>query len=149
MYFPPITGMSNIVPCPINVCQPLRDLNRLAVSHKVPRSRDNTYSVRFQKHGPKYLISNGRYCYSLPKWFHLAKFQKQISKSVAFLPQYVNIIEAVGQQLVLITVVCLFAPRTISNIGSLINRHIVYPIVLMFRINAHIIEILYRIIKCG
>jgi hypothetical protein len=146
MYFPPITGMSDIAPGPINVRQPLNGLKRLAVYHSVPRSRDNTYSVRFKKHCPEYLIANGRYRYSLPKWVHLDQFQKQISKRTACLPQYVHIIEAVGQQLFLITkkfVFLLLIP--FRKLGSLLPRHIVYPIVFGVGIRAHIIQILCRI----
>jgi len=33
MYFPSITGMSNIIPRPTDVIQPLKGLKRVAVSH--------------------------------------------------------------------------------------------------------------------
>ena len=61
-----ICGMNNIGPSPTNVRQPLKSINRLAVSHSVTRSRDNTWSVSIQKHRPEHLIEYGRYFYSLP-----------------------------------------------------------------------------------
>ena len=59
MDFPPITGMNNIS-SPPKIRQPLKTLNRLRIPQTVTRSRDNTYSVGFQKHGPEHLIANGR-----------------------------------------------------------------------------------------
>jgi hypothetical protein len=148
MNFPLITDMSDIAPCSSNVHQPLKGFKRLAISDSVPRSRDNTYSVRFQKHCPEYLIANGRYCYSLPKWIHLDQLQKQISKSTARLPQYVHIIQAVGQKLFLITekfVFLLLIP--FRKLGSLLPKHIVYSLVFGVGIRAQIIQILFRIKK--
>jgi hypothetical protein len=150
MYFPPIIGMSDIAPGPTNVRQPLKGLNRLAVSHSVPRSRDNTYSARFQKHCPEYLIAYGSYRNSLPKWVHLDQIQKQISKSTACLPQYVHIIQAVGQKLFLITekfVFLLLIP--FRKLGLLLPRLIVYLIVFGVGIRAHIIQIFAVLKECG
>ena len=36
MYLPTISGMNYIVPCLTNIRQPLKSLNRLAVSYTVP-----------------------------------------------------------------------------------------------------------------
>jgi len=101
MYIPPITGMNNIVSRPTNIRPPLKGFNSLAVSYSVPSSRDNTYSIRFQEHRPENLIANGRYCNGLAEWVHFNQFQKQIAKCTACLPQYINIINAVGQELLI------------------------------------------------
>ena len=58
MNLPSITGMSIIVPSPTNIQEPLKSFNRLAMSHSVPCSRDNTYSVWFKKHCPELLTAN-------------------------------------------------------------------------------------------
>jgi hypothetical protein len=102
MNLPSITGMSNIVRCKTNIHQPLKSFNRLAMSHSVPCSRDNTYSVWFQKYCPEHLIANGRYSNSLTKGVHFDQFQKQIPKGTARMPQYIDIVHTVGQQLLLI-----------------------------------------------
>ena len=51
-YLPPINSMSNIASRSTNLRQLLKGFNRLAVSHSVPPSRDDTYSIWFQKHRP-------------------------------------------------------------------------------------------------
>jgi len=102
MYFPPITGMTNIVSCSTNVRLSLKGFNILAVSLSVPSSRDNTYNIWFQEHRPKHLIANGQYCNGLAKGVYFNQFQKQIPKCAACLPQYIDIISAVGQELLLI-----------------------------------------------
>jgi hypothetical protein len=116
-----ITGMSNIVPCPTNIRQPLKGFARLANTHSVPCSRDNTYSVWFQKHCPEHLIANGRYSDSLPKGVHFDQLQKQIPKRTTRLHQYIDIVHAVGQGLLLIAenfVFLLLIP--FQKLGSLI-----------------------------
>ena len=73
---PPISGVSNIVTCLTHVRQPLKCFNSLAVSRTVAPSQDNTHRIRFQEYGSEHLITNGRYCYSLPKGVYLNQFQK-------------------------------------------------------------------------
>ena len=117
MNFPRITGVSNIVTRPTNVHQPFKSLNSLAVSHTVAPSRDNTYRIRFQKHGPEHLIANGRYCNGLPRWVHLDQIQKQILKSTARLPQYIDVVHTVGQQFFPLDHLLSFNPHTRPKIG--------------------------------
>jgi hypothetical protein len=102
------------------VCQPLKTYNRLVVSHTVPISKDNTYSIWDHKHCPENLLENGRY-YSLPIGVHLNQFQKQIPKHTACLPQHMDVIHAVGKQFILIVesfVLLLLVPN--KKLGSLI-----------------------------
>jgi hypothetical protein len=39
--------------------EPLKGFNRLAVTHTVAVSRDETYSFRFQELGPEHLVADG------------------------------------------------------------------------------------------
>jgi len=94
---------------------------QLAISHSVRCSRDNTYSVNFQKLCPEHLIANGQYSNSLTKGVHFEKFQKKIPKRTARLPQYIDIVHAEGQELMLIAenfVFLLLIP--FQKLGSLI-----------------------------
>jgi len=95
---PSITSMNNIVSRPTNVRQPLKGLNRLAISHSVHSSRYNTYSVCFQKYCPEHVTANWRYSDVLPKWVHFDEIEKQFPKRTACLPQYIDIVHTVGQQ---------------------------------------------------
>jgi hypothetical protein len=76
MNIPPIAGMNYIVTSLANVRQPLNCFNRLAVSHAVTHSRDNTYSVRFKELCSENLIANGRFSNSLPKGGHFDQISK-------------------------------------------------------------------------
>jgi len=79
--------------------------------------RDNTYRIWFQKHGPVHLVAYGRYCNSLLKCVHLDQFQKQIPKITTCLPQYINVVHAVGQQFHPTLKNCPLTPRTKPKIG--------------------------------
>jgi hypothetical protein len=102
MDLPSITGMSNIVPSPNNIHQSLKSLNSLSISHSELRFRYNNYSVWFKEHCLEQLVANGRYSDSLPKGIHFDQFQNQIPKSTACLPQYIDIVNTVGHELLLI-----------------------------------------------
>jgi len=140
-----ITGMCNIVPCPTNICQPLKGFNRLSMSHSVPCSRDNTYSVLFQKHCPEHLIENGWYSFCLPKRVHFDQFQKQIPKRTC-LPQYIDIVHAGGQELLLIAETFIFLLLIpFQKLGLLIASHLVCPTERGFGIRTHIVQIVGRV----
>jgi hypothetical protein len=109
MNLPSITGMSIIVPCQTNIRQPLKGFNRLAISHSVPRSRDNTYSVWFQKYCPEHLNENLRYSDSLSIGVNFEQSQKRIPKCAACLLKYIDIVHTVGQKLLLIAEIFVFS----------------------------------------
>ena len=101
MNLPSISGMIIIFTFPTNIRQALKDFNNLVIFHSVPCSMDDTYSVLSQKHFPEHLIANGGYSVSMTKGFHFDQYQKEIPKPTACVPQYVNIVHAVGEELLL------------------------------------------------
>ena len=119
-----------------NIRQPLKSLNNMVVSYLVHRSRDNTSSVRFQKHRPEHVIANGRYSDSVPKGFHCEQFQKQISKCKTFLSHYIEIVHAVGQELLLIAESFLFCSSYHSKNLARSSLEKVCPTQSGFRIRA-------------
>ena len=70
------------------------------------------------------------------------QLQKQISKSIACLPHYFDIIYAVRQQFFLISENCVFLLLIpFQKLGTLITRHYVSPILIGVAKKAHTIQI--------
>ena len=147
--FPPVTGMRNITR-PTNVRQPLKRLNRVTIPHTVASSRYNTYRIWCQKHSPEHLIANGRYSNGLPKGVHLDKIKKHIPKSIACLPQCIDVVNAVGQQFLPIfkNYVCypLYQSGNWVRSSPFIK---VWPIELGFGMRAHTNEIVGCVVEVG
>ena len=86
--------------------------------------RDNTYRICFQEHGPEHLVANGKYFNRLPKGVHLDQIQKEIPKSTACLPMYIDDVHAVGHQFLRIVENSVFNPLIPARkLGSFITRH--------------------------
>jgi len=104
------------------------------------------YSVWFKEHCPEHLIANGRYRDSLNKVVHFDQFQKQIPKRTERLPQYIDIVHAVGQELLFIAENFVFLHIIpFQNFCSLIARHVVCSIDLDFGIRTDIFQMVGRV----
>jgi len=125
-------------------------MNRLPILHKLTPSRDNNYRIWFKKHGPEHLVANGRYFNGWSKVVHLDQFQKQIRKSTAFLPKYIDVVHAVDQQFLPIFKKIVFFPLLPDQkLASLITRPKACPIVLGFGMRTHIIQIVGKVEEVG
>jgi hypothetical protein len=73
-----------------------------------------------------------------------------VSERATRLPQYIDIIHAVGQQFLLIGeyFTCLFLVP-LQELGALISGHIFRPVKFGFWIRTHIIQIVGRVDKVG
>jgi len=146
MYFAPITGMSKIDSRPTNVRQPLKSLNRVAVSDTVtPSLIIHTVSV-FRKMIRHTLLQMDDVFILFRKGYIRTNFKNKLRKAqhsclrtLTWSMQHAKSSSLLHKSL--------FAPRTFQELGSLFTWYIAYPIVLGFEI--YIVKILDRVKEVG